>query len=404
MPSVARNDLKKFLDKGNITDIQRELAQLRLEYSDIAMVRNTFINSLKGHERIYPTILPTQSSGRWSYISPALSNFPKKCINPECPKYHHEKTDLCWSVRDCIEPDPGTFWIDHDLNAVEHFIYCLILQWKERLDDLKSGIDIHTPVTCSLFNLPMPPNTQNPHSFCTCGSSGRLLQKVCEHCQWREVVKWQGKDDTRRTMSKNFTYGGQYFYVSLAKNSYKPRLPTRVYNGLVYNPMFVYSIPNIQSYLISDNNGNLIPPDYESLAIRFVESNVEIQKRKAYLMEKYRKDKVSRTLYGGKRHGWFSNQDTAKELFNHTIQGTVASYINESCILLQKAFPESYIIHNQHDSLKWAFTYTSYDKAAEEQEILSKCKKICQRSLIVQEHEAEITATFKIVRAREEST
>lgn len=389
MESVSRNNLKKFIERKDISATQRELALLRLEYSDIAMVKNTFIESLRNKERIYPTILPTQASGRWSYLKPPLSNFPKKCINPECPKYHHEKTPECWSCRDCIEPDPNTFWIEHDLNAVEHVIYCLILQWRERLEELKSGKDPHTRVTCDLFNLPYPSNPYDPH-------------KAVEDTEWRIKVKWQGKDDTRRTMSKNFTYGGQYFYVSLCKPTYKPRLPSRNYQGLLYSPMFVYSIPNIQSYLIENEQGKLEPPKYEELAINFVESNVEIQKRKAYLMEKYRKEKVSRTLYGGPRKAWFSNAENAKELFNHVIQGTVASYIKESCILLQKEYPESYIIHNQHDSLKWAFEYESYtSKEQQEQEALETSKKICQRSLAVLDLEAEIGATFKIVRSRE---
>jgi len=387
MPSISRDSLTKYISKSDST-IQRQIAELRLEYSRIAMIRNTFIASLRTKERIAPTILPTQSSGRWSYINPLLSNFPKKCINPECPKYHHEKTVECWSVRECIVPDPDTYWIEHDLNTVEHIIYCLVLAWRDRLEELRDGRDIHTRVTCNLFNLPYPSSPYDPHTG-------------LEDEEWRLKVKWQGKDDTRRTMSKNFTYGGQYFYVQILKGTYKPRLPNRVYDNLVYNPMFVYSIPNIQSYLIEDSAGTLVPPDYEALAVSFVESNIEIQKRKAVVMEKCRRDKISRTLYGGKRHAYFSNQETAKELFNHIIQGTVASYINESCILLQRKFPNSYIIHNQHDSLKWCFPYesnTDSGRREEEAQVLEEYKKLTQRELRCRNNSAMITATYKITR------
>lgn len=390
MLSISRNELKKVLDKGTLNTTQRELAELRLQYSNLSNLQTSILPKLRNKERIYPTILPTQASGRWSYLNPPLSNFPKKCINPDCPKYHHEKTEHCWSIRDCLLPEDNTFWIEHDLDAVEHRIYCLILEWKERIEDLKNGIDIHTPVTCNLFGLPLPTNFRNPHSS-------------KEDIEWRAAIQWQGKDDTRRTMSKNFTYGGQYFYVEMVKEGTKVRLPFRVFQNLKYSPGFVYSIPNIQSYKIFNPSTNTLePPNYEELAVRFVESNIEVQKRKALLMEKYRKDKVSRTLYGGRRYAWVKSQDSAKELFNHTIQGTVASYIDESCILLQKEFPNSYLIHNQHDSLKWAFYYeskTEEGKREEEKQVLEIYKKLTQRELSVGTNSLMITATYKLVRS-----
>ena len=213
--------------------------------------------------------------------------------------------------------------------------------------------------------------------------------------RWRELVQWQGKDDRRRTISKNFTFGGQYFYVSRVKDTYKARVPSRVYKNLLYNPHFVYSIPNIQSYkLLNIETGDLDIPNYEQLAIKFVESNIEIQHKKAIEMEKIRKDKIARTLYGAPRKFYMSNHETAKKGFNHRIQGTVASYINESCVLLQSRFPSSYLIHNQHDSLKWAF---SYEDITEEQ-ALTLSQKLCQKQLDYAGNSVNITATFKIVR------
>ncbi len=403
MDTASRDAIVDYLVKNRGTEVQRQLAQLRLDFSDIGTLRSTFIASIREKERIYPTILPIQASGRWSYLNPPLSGFPKKCINPDCPQDHHEWVEDCWSLADCLLPDAGTFWIEHDLDAVEHRIFSLLLQWKERLYELLSGVDIHTPVTCTLFNLPYPPDKNNPHGLCTCSTDRRLLQEICVHCDWRRVVKWQGKNDTRRTMSKNFTYGqGQYCYVRLARKNEKVRKPYRNYKGLIYTPTVVYLIPNIESYrIMNSKTGELERPDYEQLAINFMETEeqVEIQKRKAVLMEKCRKDKYSRTLYGGKRYGWISSQDAAKELFNHIIQGTVASYINESAILLQKHFPDSYLIHNKHDALKWAFQYHSNNRQEEEQEVLEKVKKICQRELSYGKYSIPITATFSIKRA-----
>ncbi len=387
MPSISRDELLKELKKDKLSSKQREIAELRLAYSNIHTLRDTVIHSLRNKDRISPTILPTQSSGRWSYIDPSLNNFPKKCINPSCPRGIHEKTMYCWSSRDCIQPDKDTFWIEHDLDAVEHRIYCLILDWEERLNDLRNGVDIHTPVTCSLFNLPLPSNLYNPHTS-------------EEDTEWRVKVKWNGKDDPRRTISKNMTYGGQYFYVSIDKyNKYKPKLPYRLFHRLIYNPTFVYTIPNIESFTIEDSKGDMVVPDYINIAIRFVEDNIEIQSRKAVEMEKIRRDKIARTLYGNRRLFYFTNQSTAKEGFNFRIQGTVASYINESCILLQKEFPNSYLVQNQHDSLKWAFKYessTNGGRKEEEEQVLRVVKDITQRELMYNNKSVPITATFHI--------
>ncbi len=388
--TTSRDALREYVDKKRGNSIQRRLAELRLEYSDIGTIRNTALAALQGVERLSPTILPTQASGRWSYLNPNMSGLPKKCINPECPSYHHEKTKQCWSVRDCIRPDKGWFWVEHDLDAVEHRIYALILKWKQRLEQLRNGEDIHTPVACTLFDLPLCNNVKNPHTS-------------QEDELWRKEVQWQGKDDPRRTLGKNFTYGGQYFYVKLVPQGTKTRAPYRISRGLYYNPSYVFTIPNIQTYKVKNDQGELVTPDFLNLAIRFVEEpeNNEIQKRKAAIMEQCRKDKFSRTLYGGKRHAWFNNTETAKELFNHIIQGTVASYINESAILLQKRFPDSYLIHNQHDSLKWAFQYTGKDHELEEKEVLQECKNICQRVINYAEDSIPITATFYIKRREE---
>src|SRR2546430_14980735 len=133
---TSRDELLKALQKDNLSSIQKELTELRLAYSNIHTLRDTFLQSLRNRDRIYPTILPTQKSGRWSYIDPNLNGFGKKCINPNCPEGLHRKTEECWSVRDCVKPDKNTFWIEHDLDAVEHRIYCLILGWKERLTEL----------------------------------------------------------------------------------------------------------------------------------------------------------------------------------------------------------------------------------------------------------------------------
>jgi len=391
MPSVTRDVLRKYLDSPGHSDTQQKLAQLRLEYSSMATTANTFLAALQDQAVVRPTILPTQSSGRWSYLDPPISNFPKACINAGCPPYHHEWTDQCWSARDCFMPAPGTFWIEHDLDAVEHRIYCLILGWTERLAAMAEGLDIHTPTACDLFQLPYPSDLRNPHSSQA-------------DAAWRRAVQWQGKDDRRRTMGKNFTFGSQFSYVYTARPDYKPREPQRNYQGLVYNPGYVWQIPHIESYKVLDATGQAVTPDFEGLAIRYMESTVAIQKRKATWQARIKAARESRNLYGAPRKFWLSDQHTAKEGFNQVVQGTVASYINETAIMLQEAFPHSWLIHNQHDSLKWAFPYTIADHKAEEQATLAQCKEICQRTLSYQGRSIRLTATFRIKRGSNHAT
>ena len=68
----------------NLKGIYREMCELRLEYTATAKLLSNYISKLET-DVIYVEILPTQKTGRWSYFNPALNNFPRRCINPDCP-------------------------------------------------------------------------------------------------------------------------------------------------------------------------------------------------------------------------------------------------------------------------------------------------------------------------------
>src|SRR5438034_8118425 len=156
MPSIRKDVLKHYLTKKDLTQIERRIAELRLSYSECTTLLNHFVKKVSHEPRIYPRFLPTQASGRWSTLDPPLTNFPKRCINPGCPSERHRKGPTCWSMRDCILPDPGEFWLEFDLDAVEARIYALVLGWENRLDEFRRGSEIHTPVTCQLVDLQYP--------------------------------------------------------------------------------------------------------------------------------------------------------------------------------------------------------------------------------------------------------
>lgn len=363
MPSIAKDKLKEILTKSELSEVQRRVAELKLDYSACTTLLNHFVSKLANKDRIFPQVRPTQVTGRYSTTNPPLTNFPKKCINPSCVKERHRKTPQCWSLRDIIMPDEGEFWMDFDADAIEARIYALFLGWDERLAEFNLDLDIHTPVTCALFDLPLPTN------FLTCHSDE-------ENESWRAATTWQGKDDKRRTMSKNFTYGGQYFYVELSKRNV--RYPNCKFNDLIYNPEFVFSIPDIHQYGLEGST--LI-----TLAHKFIEATYPIQCRKAERMERIKREKMSRTLYGARRVFWSASKETAKEGFNHSIQGTVVDYMNDTEIRLKERWIDSRFIHNAHDGLKWSFPLSL------ESEVKAELPSILNRKLSTETHEVEIT-------------
>jgi DNA polymerase I-like protein with 3'-5' exonuclease and polymerase domains len=382
MPTIAKDKLKEILTKGDVSEIERRMAELRLNYSEVTTLLNPFVSKISNLNRIYPQVRPTQKTGRYSTTNPPLTNFPKKCINPQCPTERHRKTKDCWSLRDVIMPDEGEFWYDGDADAIEARIYALVLQWEERLDEFANNLDIHTPVTCALFNLPLPYDLKDPHGICDCKSNKGNRQEICCHCQWREQVKWQGKDDKRRTVGKNLIYGGNYFYVEVSKRNIRP--PNCSYKDLIYNPEFVLGIPNIHEQ-------GLVKEELISLAHAFFKSNYDAQYRKAVKMEEIRKSKISRNLYGARRVFWQSTRETAKEGFNQSIQSTVADYMNETEIAFDKAWPDSTYVHNAHDGIKWSFLIK------DEREVKELLPSLLERELSYENYKVKITFTGKYI-------
>lgn len=375
MPTINKNALKQLLDTASVSTVARRIAELRLEYSECTHLLNHFLKKVSNEPRIHPRMLPTQNSGRWSTVDPPLTNFPKKCINPECPPERHRKTNDCWSMRDLILPDPGELWIEFDLNAVEARIFALLFHWQERLDEFTHDYDIHTPVCCQLFKLPQCSNRVDPHS-------------APEDEAWRQAIKWQGKDDKRRTIGKNLTFGGQYFYIAYDPSRSRVRRPLRYHEGLIYNPEFVLTIPDIDTY-------GLEREELIELAHQFVISTTAIQVKRAHMMADIQRRRVARSLYGFRRIFFTSSQETAKEGFNHVVQSTVVDFINETAIQLAQTYPDSHLIHNAHDNLKWAFPWSGQESEAHT--YLQAVKALVERPLEYDSVSVPITGTFKVI-------
>jgi DNA polymerase I-like protein with 3'-5' exonuclease and polymerase domains len=354
--SVAKDALRKHIRSRSASADSKKLAELRLRYQDVAQPLTNYIRPMLANAsgKIHPRMLPTQSSGRWSTFDPPLTNFSKKCISPDCPRQWHEKRDTCWSVRDCIMPEPGWWWYDVDLDAVEARIYALVVRDTQAVAAFNQGLDIHTPTACAIFSLPQPSNLANPHL-------------APEDEGWRKQVKWRGKDDQRRGISKNTRYGMQYAL------SYKA----------------VLLLKDLEQF-------GLTQAEILRIGQSFWQLTAEQQKVKFALMAKVRKDKVVRSLYGARRVFFDTSDDTAKEGFNDIIQGTVVDYVNERIIKINRTYKESCLVHNAHDGVKIAFPLEMHSL-----EFVEELRGMFESEMTHNDLTVKITVTDKVVMPKE---
>lgn len=351
--SNSRNLQRDTLRKLQATN-KNQLIPLRLEYSILNKLLTGYVNGLMGVNRIYPRILPTQASHRSSTLDPPVTNFPRDCINPQCPSYEHEWDNQCWSMRDIISHDVATevlaSW-DHD--NIEGRVGDLILNDKENLEAYAKRYDLHTINCCNIFGYALPKNLVDPHNS-------------PEDQGWREKYKWRGKDTTQRVLAKNFSHGSRYSNT----------------------PKFVYTIKNIEQYGISY-------PDLLKLAKRYIASKKQVFQNKKDLMDHIRRVRAAKTLYGSTRYFFNSSAETGKEGFAYMVSGTVSLYNNMTLIMIEKEYGEyCRLLHNAHDGDKVAFSrgMPHFDAVALKREL----SKIIQRDVTYQGRSITLTAGVKI--------
>lgn len=157
---------------------------------------------------------------------------------------------------------------------------------------------------------------------------------------------------------------------------------------------FVYKIPDIEKYGVSrDHLGKL--------AKRYIESKGESWQVKLDIMEKIRKDKIVRTLYGARRVFFDSGEETGREGFSHMVSGTVSDYNNETLILLEKKYGDNVrMLHNAHDGDKVAFKTNSIIEWGNVSESINKfrddLKQIIQRPITYRDRSLIMTAGIKV--------
>src|SRR5215510_7015050 len=125
--TLQREQLRKVANNTKYSDTARELARLCVLHKNDSHTLSNYVNKLVGETRIYPQHLPTQTSGRWSTLNPPVTNWPRACINQECPQSEHEWTSNCWSIRDILLCDSDEVLVTFDHDNIEGRIHDLIV-------------------------------------------------------------------------------------------------------------------------------------------------------------------------------------------------------------------------------------------------------------------------------------
>ncbi len=323
MPGVKEKELLKLQQEGWDSDLIR----LRLAHTSAESVLK-YLRPIVGRSRVHPHMLPTQKSGRWSTTDPPLVNWSVQCISPGCAAagWHVAKsTPVCWSLRDIVVPDPGTYFLKWDLDAIEAKLAAAYSGDERDLELFREGFDIHTITCCDMFGLPAPPDLRDPHN----AAASQL---------WRDTVLWGGKDDWRRVGAKTcryaLTYAEDERSIHLARDVEK-MAPTK--------------------------------KEREEIALRYLASKPKLRALKKRIWKQVIDTGETRTALGRRRRFFVNTEEreewyqwerpghACKEGFNHIFQGQVADMMNLTLIAVKRQWPEARLAYQSHDGAQWVF-------------------------------------------------
>lgn len=269
--------------------------------------------------RVFPNFLPTQASGRWSTTNPPMTNFPPDCVAPTCTlagTEHGCVTSQCWSAREVVGPDEGTYWVHFDLDGIEARWAAADSGDQDDLQAFRNGWDLHTITACRAYNLPLPPVlTKLLHTDLSCEP-------------WRNlwVPPWSGAEDRRRHIIKTMRYATLYGISSKG----------------------VLQAKGIEKL-------GLKPEELVAFATRYLRSKPALIARKRQVWDDCAKTGVSYTWFGRRRRLYGDWNTRAKEGWSHRISGTVTDYMNQALIAITDHFPECHLVLNSHDGATIAF-------------------------------------------------
>lgn len=286
------------------------LVRARLAYAEAQQLMSHYLEKLQA-PRIYPNMLPTQVSGRWSTTGPPVANLLK--VYKVGPKA-------------VIIPDKGQRWFMFDLDAIEAKIIAAFSRDEEDLQAFSLDHDLHTLTAMRSLGLPLPPVLTKALS----------TDPAC--AEWRQVVNWAGPKDERRDLFKTVRYSLQYSWAQKYLESYKGVLQAKIeFNPQTGRPVF----------------------SRDELVVA----------GKAFVWAKRHtwgiwKPKVwnecittgrSRTALGRLRYILGKPATKAKEGLNHRVQGTVSDMMNIILRDILDAYPQAVLKWNEHDGATIGF-------------------------------------------------
>lgn len=309
--SIDKDTLEALRLKGH----RSEVLEARLSMASIQTILQNYIEPMVGLDRVHPRMLPTQASGRWSTTDPALVNLTAdKKYGPH-------------GIRDVVVPDPGTWWLHFDWDAVEARITAAYCGDVEDIEAFNRGYEIHTLTACGMFGWPKPdfePTKVN-------------IFKSEQGLRWREYItsKWK----------LPYLYDGECRARRLAKNC-----RYALAYGVDEKAMIRYAVEM-----------NMEPAELMEAGKLYLRSKPLLVAWKKRRWAEIGKTRVARTFLGRRRVclGPYNKsqpvQEYAKQGLNHEVQGSVSDVMNDTIIQVTDRWPECWLVLNKHDGAYFGF-------------------------------------------------
>lgn len=273
------------------------LLELRAAAVHYSQVLNQDLLPIRGQERVYPSLRhDAQASGRWSTTHPALAKVPNDLL-------------------DLYIPDEGKILFGADFDAQEPRIFMAEARSEYLKKAFNEKLDIHTLLVCDMFGWEYPKNQQDPH-----------YSDVDK--EWREKHGWGGKEDKRRTVSKNVRY--ERYYMGTGKNA----VDKAVKMGLPKEAMLR------ASRLVIEQDSNVANFHRE--------------------IKRLAKTKRIRTWTDRLRVFMGTGEKVEREMCNQKMQGGGVDILNLTVIEVTQRFPFAWLFYTRHDSFWFEIPETMF--------------------------------------------
>jgi hypothetical protein len=345
LTSTDAEALRSWKDKG----AESIVLDARLDYTEVEG-RSRYARSMAEADRIYPNMLPTQASGRWSTTDPPIVNFPahsssncqrckgviEKYVEPHYLRELDGDVDWCpRDVRNTVVPDPGTWWLHFDLDGVEARLNAAFSHDVADLEAFKNKWDIHTLTACIIFHMDFPPDrTKKLH-----------VSMDSAMVAWRLLYNWGGPEDRRRHIAKTIRYALQYGIDERAALG-----STELYKmGLKRDEILKFG----KAYLLG---------------------KPEMVATKSRIWVDALRTGVSYTFLGRRRRLYGYEKDKMKTAWSHKISGSVADMMNDNLIQITSKWSECYLCFQSHDGAT-----ISFPNSITPEVVLPFCKTVVER-------------------------